>query len=317
MSWHDPDHHAPHESGVLTPDFATTAYPSHANHVPFSLVASRGEDVTVPLSSFLWPIASGAIDNSHTFGSERNANIGSSARVRSGRGAQGGSRTQTEGEPAQDFRPCASASFRHPGSSLNLAGTHRGLTFSFDGILSNPAVAIDRSHERRLPLCREAGNAATASRQTLGNFRRFHIVYLNHDEPSCIRHNGSDLSTPVTDAFVFRERNPAPLSNKGDPFFIWCSVWKVVVMHLDFDPLLPEVVCNDVFSQTAVQKEGGLLTRPVGSHTGWLRRFPTLHARSLLLTGSLIRRPYSARQQFGWQCQFQRSRVDRQPDMGQ
>lgn len=50
MSWHDPDHDAAQDSGVLTPDFTTTAYPIHANHVPFSLVASRGEDVTVPFS---------------------------------------------------------------------------------------------------------------------------------------------------------------------------------------------------------------------------------------------------------------------------
>ena len=61
----------------------------------------------------------------------------------------------------------------------------------------------------------------------------------------------------TTDAFVFRERNPAPLSNKGDPFFIWCSVWKVVVMHLDFDPLLSKSVCNDVSPRLRSRKRVG------------------------------------------------------------
>ncbi len=138
------------------------------------------------------------------------------------------------------------------GLSLTLDGTRPRLISSPDGILSHSTVTINRSNKRSIPRCREAGYSTASSHQYRGNIRRFRIAYLNHDEPSSIRLNRSDLSPPVTDAFVFRERNPALFPNQGDPFFIWCIVWKVVVMHFDFDPLLPEAVCDDVFSQIAV-----------------------------------------------------------------
>ena len=167
---------------------------------------------------------------------------------------------------------------------------------SCNGILEHPTVTVNCSDERSIPPCREAGNPAVTFHQYPSTNRSGRIFRANHDEPCCVLANRSDLSSSVTEALVFRNCNPAPLGNKSDPVFVWCIDWKMVVMHLDFDPLLSKPIRDDVFPQTAVWKESGLVRLRVGSHTGSLPRFPTLHARSLPPTGSRIHPPCSARQ---------------------